>query len=102
MDFFVPSFKLLLFHIATNSPDFLLSCGINLCTATFSNFQAFRRHLHKKHRSVAIEHEANADGDFLQQGQAVSYIDGGDESLEHTGLDMVKEWSKIKLLPYGF
>ena len=90
-DFFVRSFNLLLFHIAkvhANSPDFHLSCGINHCAATFTNFQAFRRHLRKKHQSVAIEEEANTDenlSDILEQNQTLTELDGGDEGLEHSG-----------------
>ena len=90
-DFFVPSFKLLLFHIAkvhANSPDFHLSCGIDYCAITFTNFQAFRRHLRKKHRSVAIEEETSADddlSDILEQNHTETGLDCGDEDLEHCG-----------------
>ena len=51
-DLFVPSFKLLLVHIAkvhANSSDFNLPCG---CETTFTNFHAFKQHLRKKHRFI--------------------------------------------------
>lgn len=54
-DFSVPTFPLLLRHIGQvhrNAPDFQVSCGIDACGSTFTNYHTFRRHLRKKHRHV--------------------------------------------------
>ena len=52
-DFAAPSLELLLHHIGrvhADSPDFHLTCGIDGCETSFTNYHAFRRHLRKKHR----------------------------------------------------
>ena len=67
-DFFAPSLKLLLFHIGrvhSNSPDFNLTCGIDNCQVTFTNFHAYKRHVRKKHRYHLNDAETDADATFL-------------------------------------
>ena len=51
-DYSVPSLKLLLQHINlvhANNAGFKITCGVDLCEATYANFRRFKEHLKKKH-----------------------------------------------------
>ena len=51
-DFFTPTFQLLIQHIGqvhSKSSDFHLTCGVDNCQTTYTNFAAFKRYLRKKH-----------------------------------------------------
>ena len=39
-----------LIHVA--EPNFRVSCGIEKCPATYTNFESFRSHVNRKHKSV--------------------------------------------------
>ena len=57
-DFSTPTFQLLIQHVGqvhSKSSDFHLTCGVDNCQTTYTNFAAFKRHLRKKHRSCLHE-----------------------------------------------
>jgi len=59
-DFFAPSFKPLLSHLArvhANSPDFNLTCGIRQCGVTFTNYHSYKNHVRNKHHSTVFNQE---------------------------------------------
>lgn len=90
VDFTTPTFQLLIQHIGqvhSKSSDFHLTCGVNDCQTTFTNFAAFKRHLRKKHRSNFGEPSLTAsevqthNGDFLDEGD-VPFGDSSEEEYQ--------------------
>lgn len=82
-DFSTPTFQLLIQHIGqvhSKSSDFHLTCGVDNCQTTYTNFAAFKRHLRKKHQSCIHEtfltSEIQTCGSFQEEDEDPSVDEG--------------------------